>query len=169
MKHSKIFSIAVVLCLVYTGTRAQSISKSVVASAGGSYSGPAMMVDYTIGQSVTNYSASSSYMVTEGFHPIADEVPTAAPVVKNTVNSLLVKAFPNPVSSILHISIQQATAAPLSLTVTDVTGKTVKAMSLDAELNTDAAMDLSTLTSGMYYIVVNAGKENAQVMKIVKN
>ena len=42
-------------------------------------------------------------------------------------------------------------------------------LQLDAQLNTDAAIDSSVFASGIYYIVVNAGKDNAQVMKIVTN
>ena len=170
MKHSKIILAAAVLCLTGAITKAQSISKSVVAVNGGSFSGSGILVDWTIGQAVTSYTSSSSLKVTEGFHPIEEKsIVTATPTVRNATNALQVKAYPNPVSSVLHISVLQSTADPLDIRVTDLMGKTIKTVDLDGELSTNTDVDLSALTGGMYYITVNAGKENAQVMKIVKN
>jgi hypothetical protein len=166
MKHLKI--ILMMLCFVYTGTRAQTIERSVVASAGGSYAGT-VLVDYTIGQTVTNYSSGPSYVVTEGFHPINyGSTTTAAPIVK-VANSLDIAAYPNPSSGVLHVAISQQIAEPVILSVIDMMGKTVKTVSLDGQTIINADIDLSAFASGMYYITANAGKENAQVMKIVKN
>jgi len=168
--YIKIF-IAVLLCLPCMDIHAQSIGKSVVAGAGGSFSGSGILVDWTMGQPVINYATPSSLQVTEGFHPIAADYTTAtvtSTAVQNAGNSLSVKAYPNPVSSMLHVSIQLNTADPVSIQVTDVMGKKVKAMSLDGQLNIEADLDLSALAAGTYYITINENKASAQVMKVVK-
>jgi type IX secretion system substrate protein len=169
MKHSKIIAVTIICGLMSLAAGAQSIDKSVVAVNGGSFSGSGIQVDWTIGQPVIN-STSSTIQVTQGFLPISDNgVAEATPILNNAANLLSVKAYPNPVSNILHVSIQQNTAGSLWIQVTDLLGKTVKTASPDAQLNTDVELDMSSLASGMYYLTVNISKENAQVMKIVKN
>src|ERR1700733_4297567 len=121
MKHNKIIFISALLCLTCPHIQAQSIGKSVVASNGGSFSGSGILVDWTTGQSVINYATSSSLQVTEGFLPIVDTTgagPAAAP--KNVSNPLLVKAYPNPVNNFLDVIIQQNTAEPVNIQITDL-------------------------------------------------
>ena len=170
MKQYKIIFIAVLLCLTYAGVQAQTIAKSVVAGAGGSFSGSGIMVDWTAGQPVINYATPSALQVTEGFHPIAANY-TAGPL--NTTNhslgnQLVVAAYPNPVTNILHVSIQQVNAESVSIQVDDVIGNVEKTFSLDAQLNIQADLDLSSLDAGIYYLIVNEHAPNSQVMKIVK-
>lgn len=158
------------ICLAGICTRAQSISKSVVSVNGGSYSGPGLMVDWTIGQGVQNSVTSSSYEVTEGFLPLNENaVAEATPITRNAVNALSVKAYPNPATNVLHLAIQQNMDQPLNMQMTDLLGRTVKTMNLGEELSTVADIDVSSLAAGMYYVVINTGRENEQVMKIVKN
>jgi len=157
------------MALGITGSAlAQTIDKSVIAAGGGSYAGSTLMADYTIGQAIASYATGTAYTVTEGFHPISyDATPSATPVI--SANTIGIQAYPNPASNVLHVSVVQSVASPVLLRITDVTGQTMRTMVLAAQTNANADIDLSALASGAYYILVNPGKENGQVMKFIKN
>ena len=168
MKRNIIIPGIVLLCLLGTDIQAQSISKSVVAADGGSYSSSSLMVDWTIGQPVAHYASGSSYMITEGFHPVNDNSNSGVPGISKS-NTLSVHAFPVPTRDRLHISIRQGTAAPVHIVMTDLTGHEVKSVTLPAQLTAETEMDMSNLAAGTYVITINKEMPGAQVMKIVKN
>jgi hypothetical protein len=160
--------LALIMCVSCGLLNAQTVEKSVVASAGNSYSGSAIMVDWTVGQPRINYSA-SSILVTEGFHPIdySGSTPTGMPAI-NKENPLVVTAYPNPVSNMLHVTVQQANAAEINGQVTDVAGNTINTFSMPAGVNTAIDIDLSAVAPGTYLVELGNSKDNMQVMKIVK-
>lgn len=162
------------LCFLFTGTRAQTIAKSVVAGAGGSYSGSSIMVDWTAGQAVAYYATTPSYEVTEGFLPLDTSTITVGPNViqvikKNDENGLSLNAYPNPVDGILHLTGTQNTAQPLFIQVKDIMGKTEQAVNLPAQLTINTDLDLSQLAAGIYFLLVGENGINMQVIRVVKD
>jgi len=95
-------------------------AQEVISSAGGSYSGSSITVDWTIGEPVTSTFVSEDITLTQGFHQ------SNLPV--NSVGLLsdygiIVKVYPNPVPDILVIETQSIKFENITLKLFDITGK----------------------------------------------
>jgi hypothetical protein len=80
-------------------------------------------------------------------------------------NLLDVKAFPNPVSNTLYLSLDNGGAA-YNVTVNDLTGK--KVFELKNLSSVENKIDVSSLNKGIYLLTVKQG-EATKTMKFVKD
>jgi bifunctional ADP-heptose synthase (sugar kinase/adenylyltransferase) len=75
---------------------------------------------------------------------------------------------PMPVMDILTIDYALGKAANVTVTLTDILGKTIKTSTFNAHEGTNnAAIDLSPLSNGSYLLTVNDG-ESVVVKRVVK-
>lgn len=72
-----------------------------------------------------------------------------------------IKVYPNPTSDIVHIDVNNSNALN-SFILIDITGKIIVSKKLLEEKNT---IDLSTLSSGIYFGII---KDNSEILKTVK-
>jgi len=161
------FALMALLLFTATATNAQTtLSKSVIANGGISFTGSSVSADWTIGQTVINQVSAGSNIVTEGFHPVENLSTGIDEVAKN---SMTLQSYPNPASDVIHISLKQNIAEPVTLQVMDVTGSTVNGVTtFPAQFSMETDLDVSALSAGIYFVTVNASKANAQVMKVIK-
>ena len=83
-------------------------------------------------------------------------------VSENIADSFVV--YPNPASGTVNLLFTESTTDTVNVTVTDLSGKTV--VSKNVSTNGDAMLDVSSLSSGMYFINVKAG-EKQQTKKLM--
>lgn len=142
--------------------------KSVIASAGASYTSPGLSADWTIGQNVANQYTSSGLIVTEGFHPVLpNQTATAVPAIVSNINS--VTAYPNPTSAVLNIAIDQQVAKAVVIEVLDITGRQVGSIiNLPAEVHLNAQIGMSDFRPGSYIVLLNPGTADAYTIKVIK-
>ncbi|MBS1689027.1 MAG: T9SS type A sorting domain-containing protein, partial [Bacteroidetes bacterium] len=142
--------------------------KTVIASAGGSYTSAGLSADWTVGQNVANQYTSSGLTVTEGFHPIIiEQGPTDVPAVASNINSVM--AYPNPTSAVLNISINQQLPKAVVIEVLDISGRQVRdIIKLPAQSMPSTQIDMSALSPGSYIILLNPRTIDAYTMKVIK-
>ena len=87
-------------------------------------------------------------------------------VVTATVKggAFTVEAYPNPVSEVLTVKVYGNAAANATVTVTDVTGKVVRVVSVE---NNQASIKMGSLAHGTY-MVKYSDSEHTQVIKVNK-
>ena len=75
--------------------------------------------------------------------------------------------FPNPAISKINLQIEIADIQELSCTITDITGKEIKAIKLGA-INSDTyAIDVDDLSNGMYFLTCKFEKGGVMTQKFV--
>jgi hypothetical protein len=79
----------------------------------------------------------------------------------NEVNDNALKLYPNPASDHLHISVDGQTQSPISVCVSDMSGRSV----IVEETVTDS-INISSLTNGIYLIKVSTAG-NTYIKRIV--
>ncbi len=95
-------------------------AQEVISSAGGSYSGSSITVDWTIGEPVTSTFVSEDITLTQGFHQ-SNLTVNAVGLLSDY--GIIVKVYPNPVPDILVIETQSIKFENITLRLFDITGK----------------------------------------------
>ena len=92
---------------------------------------------------------------------------------KNTVgiaqlqNNNGVSIYPNPASKQLTVKFNKPLATNTQINITDVTGRTIMSIGNKFENNSSATVDISNLTTGIYFIRIETNS-TTQVVKFIK-
>ena len=154
------------LLLLGTGIgqlRAQTLSRSVIASGGSSFSSSSLQADWTIGETVTGSFSSSSLLVEQGFQQGPDAASTH---VSRLYNDRQVELFPNPANDILHLRLLHTTAEVTDLQLWSADGRNI---TVERKLVNPAqwSITVSTLAPGTYFLSAHRGNE-ALVLPFIK-
>lgn len=141
--------------LGYTST-AQSLERTVVASAGQMLTAGGLSLEYTVGEAVVGQFSNSSIILNQGFNQ-ADINTTNS--IRSTAPELLIKVWPNPASSQLKVAVDENAKA----TIYDLSGKAIVAK-IDVFKNQEEAIDISKLSSGLYFIKISTASRSSTVM-----
>lgn len=139
---------------------AQTIERSVLASAGSSYTNSNYSIDWTMGESTVNTGSSGTYSVTQGFHQFYFK--TGGKEETSIIKGL--KYYPNPTSNSIILEFTHSSETAL-INIYDLNGKLL----LNQDWNTFKciSIDLSTYPCGIYYFqLILDGKSNG--IKITK-
>jgi len=163
------------LHIVAINTVTNTIAGMVSTDATGAYSFSALPYGtYTIFPDSLNYttmaytnitiSASAPSYSGAGFiqHTISNTITPIAEAVNNVaVSNSTVSAFPNPTNGRLNVQWNEKTAEKSTISITDITGREVYHTTVNMTQGTGmTAMDLSTLTNGIYMISTKSASLN---------
>ena len=149
MKNFRFFFVAV-LSFSAANLFSQSISPTVVASAGTFASVGGNSIAYTVGEPVITTLTGGTNMITQGFHQ-PDHADVYAPVLPG--GDLQIEVFPNPVTDILHISIGGAGKMPSAISIVDVLGRTLIRISVNEKISfMEQLIDMKKFAAGMYFV-----------------
>jgi len=138
---------------------AQSLSPEVIASAGETFTGTQVSLEWTVGELSTE-SYVGNIVLTQGFHQ---------PTVKSTsirdfASSLgEIKVLPNPTTGILHIRREKGEA--LHMVLLDMKGSTLLRKTAAFSHST---LDLSQLLPGIYVLRMSDGNGTVKSVRIKK-
>lgn len=144
---------------------AQSISRQVVGSLGGSTSLTAkpVQVDWTMGEAIIGMALATDGQtkITLGF-----QQPDLFIIPLTNSDELLVSIFPNPTTDVIYINLIDPTLRNLSLTLSNNSGQVLLPnVRIESRKN---EIDLSRFPPGVYYLKVFDEVANHQVCKIIK-
>jgi hypothetical protein len=137
-------------------TTAQSLTPTVIATAGFGYSSPELQIDMTIGETFITTLQTQDNILTQGFHQ--PEASTILSVDDKEVASV-VSIFPNPATHDVNVTVNGA--APNEVHLFDGTGHIVMSAQRTSSIN------IQPLAAGMYTLRVLSGSDeyNARVVK----
>ncbi|MAZ28774.1 MAG: hypothetical protein CL868_17070 [Cytophagaceae bacterium] len=160
-----IFKNLFILILLFSASNiaAQSIERHTFSSGGGELASSSTTLSFTIGEPIVGNISSGGPILGQGFWAGAAAGETLdVNTLKKDLNGIAV--FPNPVKDVLFLKFQGINN--LSAQVIDINGRTL--LRKDLNDNQDQ-LDLSNLSSGYYFIRVNAEQGTQKTFKIIKN
>ena len=159
------------LMLVLAGSaRAQSLTPTVVATAGNYATGSSHTLSYTIGELAVTTLTSANNHLTQGFQQPEDK---AVGVTQLQLPNVQVTLYPNPASETLNLWIKcnGNTCENLTVSIHDLLGRQI---SVPGELQTNGnellyAFNLKSLAASMYFVrLQDAGSSLSQIIKFNK-
>ena len=140
------------LFLTAVAADAQTVTPTVVASAGGSNTAGGITLSWTLGElAVTTLQAGDLY-ITQGFHQ--PPLGTTSVAEENSLQGVLA-THPNPVSSYLSVRLPEASGAG-SFTLVDLLGRTVSTAA-PAPGESLLTLDLEGVAAGTYVARYSSG------------
>ncbi len=131
-------------CFAYS----QSLSRTVIGSAGALTSNSSAQLEFTLGESAVSSVKNSSAVLTEGFNQGYAKKDTQVSIWSDHTYPE-VKLFPNPATSYLYLENHEN--LDISIEVLDYVGKTVK-QTMPVSSHSKATLDIKHLPSGIYMI-----------------
>lgn len=159
--------LSMALALISSVSFSQTSILEVVAPAGGVFTETDFSVSWTLGEPVieTWINQEAGIIVTSGFQQ-GSMYGTNVPV--DPTAGFSVKMYPNPASMQTNIGISLPAIAEITITVTDITGRTVlQDKFIPANLLYTYPLNISSLKSGLYLVKVNSGAKFSKVIKLV--
>lgn len=91
-------------------------------------------------------------------------VPIASGISNINNNELVFSAYPNPATDVININWSKLTDEVATVTITDISGK--KVFSAEMKMDTNAAINISTIQSGFYFlnIATESGSNTQKLM-----
>jgi hypothetical protein len=141
----------------------ESRERYVIASAGGSFSGDDVQVDFTVGQRALHTLTTTSIICTQGFQqPVEDDIAfRRMPANSLVLNSIIISAYPNPFDSKVQVQITNKLQNDVCLELYDLFGKKHINQIVhirDAEINR-LQLDLEHIPAGIYNLVISNSKD----------
>lgn len=150
------------LCLTGSVLYGQSLTPTVVASAGDYFSNSSNSLSWTLGEIVTDSYFGTNNQLTQGFQ---QPMESYAGIETEEVQGAFT-VYPNPSRNTLYISAQNTTEQ-YSLTLTDLTGQIILTESYNA--NMIHTLSLDQLASGIYLLqIVDTNGTPVEIFKIQK-
>ena len=148
---------------------AQSLSPTVVASAGRHAEAGGFMLSYTVGEeTAVKTAAAGNRVLTQGFHQPNDGV---TGVTELTLPNMDIRLYPNPATEFVTVWVQcraNTGCANLRVTLHDLLGREIKiATQFKTQGNeVQHAFNLTTLAASVYFVRVR--DESANTAKTIK-
>jgi hypothetical protein len=143
---------------------AQTLSPTVIGSAGDTYYGGNVSLSWTVGEVAISTVSSAGNYLTQGFHQPENGITIGIASPDKLVS---INAFPNPISENLTLEIKTDKPESFLVEVTDVLGKLVKSTSLYVgDGQAQHSISMSTFAPGAYLVKVTSS--NGKFTKAIK-
>ena len=174
---SKFILFSILLCIILSINTAAQDGKAnllVTGNAGGTMQSGSYMIDFTVGEVITELFQTETVMLTQGFHQaIAETISTDQGIVSGVedvkFNNTELSVFPNPFKTILNIYYSFEHDLDLDISVYDITGKKVLNFAQNYGQGTQQ-LDLSSYPRGVYFIkFCDQESQKLRTFKIIKS
>ena len=137
-------------------------SPFLIASSGDTWMQDNYILCFSVGELVIDTKIQEGIILTQGFHQEENYQITA---INETLNNYVINMYPNPTSGILNIHSNEAIYADID--IKDIRGGIIKSISKTL-LHNNYYIDLSSFSSGVYFLEVLFSSSKKQVYKIQK-
>ena len=137
-------------------------SPFLIASSGDTWMQDNYILCFSVGEEVIDTKIQDGIILTQGFHQEENYQITA---INETLNNYVINMYPNPTSGILNIHSNEAIYADIE--IKDIRGGIIKSISKTL-LHNNYYIDLSSFSSGVYFLEVLFSSSKKQVYKIQK-
>ena len=150
-----------ILMFLSAGLSAQSVSKQVIATLGGTISNGNNQLSYTAGEIVIGgmTAEDGSFQLGNGYYPSLNlEVLN----IDSPITNLLVKIYPNPTKEMIFIT--HPSSNSFKVFISDLTGKIL----LQKQVGKEDPINIERYPTGMYLINVTTEDKKTNSYKIIK-
>lgn len=149
----------------------QSLSPTVLSSAGSSVEGKTMRLDWTLGEIAVRTLRSGEGMLTEGFHqPVLKVEETefsGQPLEIGGREKMRINLWPNPVSAVLTVRMESAPDEEVLIDIQNIWGKSLQR--IISQSPADMELDMSPFPAGIYLLSFRTREgEHLKTFKVVK-
>tara|TARA_B100001758_G_scaffold190238_1_gene167094 strand:+ start:290 stop:778 length:489 start_codon:yes stop_codon:yes gene_type:complete len=137
-------------------------SPFLIASSGDTWMQDNYILCFSVGELVIDTKIQDGIILTQGFHQEENYQITA---INEILNNYVINMYPNPTSGILNIHSNEAIYADIE--IKDIRGGIIKSISKTL-LHNNYYIDLSSFSSGVYFLEVLFSSSKKQVYKIQK-
>lgn len=141
---------------------AQQLSPTVVASAGGFFSGGNAQISWTLGETVIETTGGSNVILTQGFQQSDLNVNA----IGEEEHKLAIQIFPNPTAGILNLRAEQHFAGECFVQIFSIDGRKVHEQQLLFSGNA-AVLQLQQLEPGTYLLLLS-NQQQSQNYTMIK-
>jgi len=159
MKNVKKMLIALLLGL---GLRAHA--QQAATATGGNASGSGGSVAYSVGQIVYTTHTGTNGSVAQGVQQ-PYEISTVQGIENNSIN-LELKAYPNPTTNYLTLSVGNMELSTLNFQLYDIGGKLIESRKIESSTET---IGMENLPSATYFLKVTKKNNELKTFKVIKN
>src|SRR5205823_972037 len=129
----------------------QSLSPQLIGAAGENSGSSAVNLEWTLGESSVATIAFDDGMHTQGFHQPVLRVTAVQDIDAQHIYD--VRVSPNPVQSLLNVSVHSDESSPLLLNLTDIHGKAISMTAMNSK-DDSQVIDMSMFAAGIYLLHV---------------
>ena len=152
--------IGLLILLLYSTGHAQTISKSVIGSAGKNTSNSTVKLSWTTGEPIIGIMTAGGNQLGNGYYPALN---LQALSVEDNVLDVQLRVYPNPTSQSLYVSHPELSS--FGITIFDLNGKQL----YSGTINKEEPLDVSNYTQGMYLVTLeNKETQKKNTYKIIK-
>lgn len=154
MKNIYKIILSLIAMCSFTFVQAQSIERSVIASAGASQSASGVKLNSTVGEAITQTKTTGSVILNQGFQQ-GDILPVG--LEENQIK-IDYSFYPNPTSDFINIELTSEKSGEANLQILSIEGKIIQTetFQLIQSQTIYKQFDLSSLTNGMYLISIQS-------------
>lgn len=143
-----------------------TLNQSVISNSGETFESNNYIVNFTIGEVVTETLDNNDKILSQGFHQPNEEMVTSVKVLKGFGEEI--RLYPNPTSNEIKLEFHLPQSEKVEISFFEITGKQLK-----AEIHTAFSelihYDIRDYSSGQYLLVITSlDKEKQQSYKIIK-
>jgi len=150
MQQKLFFTILLnILGSIYFVAQAQSLSPSVIATAGSYFEAGSFSLSTTIGEPLTETLVNNNNILTQGFQQ--PDYTVISNITEAFLPQLNITVYPNPADKHLNILVKATTVSKALLTLTDIQGRTLFKETF--QYNTLKNIDLSDIAQGSYTLI----------------
>jgi len=143
---------------------AQSTSPEVVASAGDTFQGNNVRIEWTLGELAITTVQNASQQITQGFHQPYYTITSVDELPKNIGQ---ISVFPNPTSEVIKMRLNFSQHQKVQIRLTDTQGHILLTKENFGQIINNHA-DISDLPSGTYFLNFSINNQYTQTFKIQK-
>lgn len=144
---------------------AQSSSPEIVSSAGETYQGSSMQIDWTLGELAITTIQNSSQQITQGFHQPYYTITSVSELPQEIGE---IKVYPNPTSDRIEMKLNFDQSRTVNIQLIDLSGKLIwTGEQIGSQI--EEMKNIENLTSGTYFLnFLIDGNKYSQTFKIQK-
>jgi hypothetical protein len=137
-------------------------AQQIVSSAGGTYAGTNLNVDYSIGECITETFTTGNTKITQGFHQPSYSISTLS---KSLTLNYAIEIYPNPVINNLKLTVSDVSNKKLSYKLFEIDGKLINAGIIK---DTESELEFENLKVSVYILKVYENAKEVKTFKVVK-
>lgn len=151
---------SIITILISCSIFSQSISKSVIGTAGKNQNNGNLKISWTSGEPVVGLMTAGNIQLGNGYYPAMD---LKALSIEDNNMELQIKVYPNPTSQMLYVSHPEINV--FSIQISDLNGQLL----YKGNINKSEGLNVSSYSQGMYLVTVENKEVNKKnTYKIIK-